>query len=175
MKNWFTSDYHFGHANIIKYCNRPFKSIEHMNMEIIRRHNSRVKPDDNVFFLGDFCFKNSEGGKEGEGELTKSAEYLSKLNGRFIFIEGNHDNNNSLKTIIKKLVIEIGGMNINLVHNPIDIDTKYEINFVGHIHEKWKFKRDKIDMINVGCDVWNFMPITFNEIMKEYSDWKKRF
>jgi len=36
MKFWFTSDYHLGHANIIKYCNRPFKGIDQMNSTIIR-------------------------------------------------------------------------------------------------------------------------------------------
>ena len=77
MKYWFTADYHLGHANIIKYCNRPFKSLEHMNSEIIRRHNSRVKPNDTVFFLGDFCFKNSK--NRGEGINLKAEHWICLL------------------------------------------------------------------------------------------------
>ena len=53
MNYWWTSDYHFSHANIIKYCDRPFESVEEMNEAIIKRHNERVKPEDTVFFLGD--------------------------------------------------------------------------------------------------------------------------
>lgn len=100
VKYWFTSDYHLGHANIIKYCNRPFKDLEQMNKMIIHNHNARVKPEDIVFFLGDFCFHNSEGGKDGEGVGEKADSYLEKLNGKFVFISGNHDKSNSLKTCI---------------------------------------------------------------------------
>ena len=63
MKNWFSSDYHLGHANIIKYCERPFVDVEEMSATIIKNHNQRVKKEDTVFFLGDFCFRNSPGGK----------------------------------------------------------------------------------------------------------------
>ena len=66
VNTFFTSDTHFGHANIIKYCNRPFSSLEEMNSTIIRNWNEMVKPEDTVFFLGDFCFKNGPGGKPGE-------------------------------------------------------------------------------------------------------------
>ncbi len=54
MNYWWTSDYHFSHANIIRYCirycNRPFETVEEMNETIIRKHNERVKPEDTVFF-----------------------------------------------------------------------------------------------------------------------------
>lgn len=46
MNYWWTSDYHFSHANIIKYCGRPFETVEEMNETIIRKHNERVKPED---------------------------------------------------------------------------------------------------------------------------------
>jgi len=174
MEYWFTSDFHLGHYNIIRYCDRPFKDLEQMNRTIIRNHNSRVKPEDTVFFLGDFCFKNSKGGKEGEGALENAQYYLNQLNGNFVFIKGNHDDNNSLKTCISGCVINLGGQDIYLTHRPEDIEPNIKLNFVGHVHESWKFKREKgVDMINVGVDVNNFMPVTFNEIMNEYNKWKK--
>jgi len=178
MNYWFTSDLHLGHDNIRKYCSRPFKSLNHMNSEIIKRWNQRVKPDDIVFHIGDFCFKNSKGGKKGEGTQVKARDWEKKLNGKIIFIKGNHDRNNSVKTIIEHLVIRYGRQRINLVHNPIHSNTNYKINFVGHVHEKWQIKRIKTqfgftDCINVGVDVHNFYPVSFDKLMKRYYKWKR--
>jgi calcineurin-like phosphoesterase family protein len=174
-KIFFTSDYHLGHANIIKYCNRPFTNIESMNETIIRNHNNRVKPEDIVFHDGDFCFKNTKGGKEGEGSLLRSEDWRKRLNGNIIFIQGNHDNHNSLHTPIRHILLEYGGYSIFLVHNPEHYNKDYDLNFVGHVHEKWKFRKDNFNkiLINVGVDVWKFMPVTFEEIISAMSHWKK--
>lgn len=178
MKHFFTSDCHLGHANIIKYCNRPFNSLEDMDFTIMRNWNSRVKDEDTIFVLGDFCFKNSPGGKIGEGTQNKADFYSKQLNGNKIFIQGNHDKNNSCKTIIQHIKIGYGGHEINLVHKPQHIDVDCKINFVGHIHQNWKYKcvwyRGKlIDCINVGVDVNDFMPKTFEELYHTYVKWTK--
>ena len=55
MTLWFTSDTHYGHTNIIKYCNRPFQSIEEMNQALADNWNDRVEADDKVWHLGDFA------------------------------------------------------------------------------------------------------------------------
>jgi len=146
-----------------------------MNEALIRNHNARVKEDDVVFDDGDFCFRNSPGGKEGEGRPQKAEHFIKKLNGTHVHIKGNHDRNNSLRTCIERCVIRYGGHRINLVHNPIHADENYEFNFVGHVHEKWKFKAlgEKSVMINIGVDVWKFRPVSFEEIMKEYRRWVK--
>ncbi len=178
IRYFFTADSHFGHANIIKYCNRPFENIDEMNQTIIKRFNEIIKENDIVFCIGDFCFKNSKGGKKGEGMLYKPQYYLDQLNGNWIFIKGNHDRNNSLKTIIERLVIKHGGYRINLVHNPEFANVNYELNLTGHIHQLWKHKRIRrgesfTDCINVGVDVWNFYPVTFEEVIKAWYGWKK--
>jgi len=199
MKYWFTEGTHLAHANIIKYCNRPFlkdgdltkdnrwvskdiamRRCAWMNKVIIDNWNRRVDPIDQVYHLGDFCFKNSPGGKEGEGMTIKATDWIRKLNGNIIFVKGNHDKNNSLRTLTERIVIRYGSHYVNLVHDPANYDPNFKINFVGHIHNKWKFKRvfdlmeDRYtDLINVGVDVWNFQPVTFEEIYKYYKRWSK--
>lgn len=174
MKEFYTSDCHFGHENIIKYCNRPFKNIDHMNNEIIRRWNERVKTEDIVYHIGDFCFKV----QKINGKHLTYLDYSDRLNGNIIFIKGNHDKNNKIKTKIHRLVIKIDGRFINLVHDPIDADINFELNFTGHVHEKWQIKRIRkgfsfTDCVNVGVDVWNFYPVTYEEIINRYRIWSK--
>lgn len=178
MHYFFTADHHNNHANIIKYCNRPFSSLEEMNTTILRNHNERVKKEDTVFHVGDFIFRNSKGGKIGEGIPVKAKDRESEFNGKFIFIQGNHDRNNTVKTIIQRLVIRYGRYKMNLVHDPEYADFNYDINLVGHVHNKWEIKRFRsgekfTDCINVGVDVWNFKPVSFEEILSRYIKWKK--
>ena len=183
MKYWFTSDLHLGHHNIIRYCNRPFTCVEHMNDVLIKNWNKRVHEGDIVFHIGDFCFKNSAGGKAGEGLTYKAKEYEEQLNGTIIHIKGNHDKNNSLRTIVESIVIKYGPHYINCVHIPENYNDNYAINFVGHVHEKWAFKREQClfadrprpwtDFINVGVDVNNFEPKTFEELYSKYKRWIK--
>ena len=178
MNIWFTADYHLSHANIIKYCNRPFKTLEDMNNTIIRNHNERIKSEDTLYFLGDFCFRNSPGGKKGEGEILRAEYYKKLLNGNIVFIKGNHDANNSLKTHLDKAIIFYGQKSISLTHRPEHVDTRCDLHFVGHVHQIWKFKRIKqsehiIDLMNVGVDVWGFKPVSFDEIMRDYHKWKR--
>ena len=201
-KLFFTSDLHLGHANILKYCGRTIfmtdedkeifnnlaidkanrwkvseESLRRHDEGIIKRWNERVGKNDKVFHIGDFCFKNSLNRGEGINVTAKSWE--ERLNGEIIFIKGNHDRNNSCKTRIQNLVINIDNHYINLVHDPARADMKYEINLVGHVHNSWEIKRvvrgmSFTDVINVGVDVWNYMPITYDEIKSRYNRWLKQ-
>lgn len=181
MNIWWTSDWHLNHFNIIRYCNRPFQTVDEMNSIIIRKFNERVKKDDLLFFLGDLGFKSGTG--RGEGEPHKSQNLLLQLNCKnIIFVEGNHDlkGRNGFKTPIKSVVIEYGGYFMNLTHNPEHANFNYPINLVGHVHEKWMFRRlfnkGKItDCINVSVDVWNFYPASWDEINSRYMKWKKEY
>ena len=53
---WFTADTHFGHTNIIKYCNRPFKTPEDMNNVMLTNINITVGENDTYWHLGDFAW-----------------------------------------------------------------------------------------------------------------------
>ena len=79
---WFTADFHLGHANIIRYCDRPFENIADMDTEIIDRLNSAVAEGDLLYFLGDFC----------RGSRKDALAYRKRIRCKNIFfIEGNHD------------------------------------------------------------------------------------
>ena len=87
--NFFvTSDTHFFHENIIKYCNRPFNNVEEMNINIIQNWNNVVSQEDDVYVIGDFALIKGEDHKE----KIKKLQYLSNaLNGKKHLILGNHD------------------------------------------------------------------------------------
>ena len=64
MKYFIISDTHFGHTNVIKYCNRPFKDIEEMDKTLIKNWNETVSNKDVVIHLGDFAFCSKERAEE---------------------------------------------------------------------------------------------------------------
>ena len=178
MSLFLTADYHLGHENIIKYCHRPFNSLEDHDGHIIKVHNDRIGPKDHLIHAGDFCFRNSPGGKKGEGTIKKSDFYISQLNGWMTFLIGNHDKNNTLKTYLESVIIEWGGNKYYITHRPENACKLFPVNFVGHVHQNWKFYRKRVDerfvdLINVGIDVWNYMPRKIEEILKEYHKWTK--
>ena len=98
--NYFCSDQHLFHKNIIKYCNRPF---DHMNEEILRKWNEKITDEDTVYIVGDFAL----------GRKEKAAEWLSQANGKKILIIGNHDRN-------PKIMKEMG---FDEVHYQLEITT----------------------------------------------------
>lgn len=79
--NYYISDLHIGHANAIKYDNRPFADINEMNNAIINNWNSRVKTTDTVYILGDFIWAKEE----------NWPYFVEPLAGNKVLIRGNHD------------------------------------------------------------------------------------
>ena len=141
MNEFVISDHHFGHANILKFKRkdgtpvRPeFSSVEHMNEEMIRRHNKVVGPNDKVYFLGDVAF------------LAKDLhDIMPRLNGQKTLILGNHDKLRMdeyykyFKSIYSARYR--GDLDPKLVfcHYPMHIDANYPNSPIcvhGHIHEK---------------------------------------
>ena len=156
MEYFMTSDTHFGHANIIKYCNRPFKSVKEMDNILIKNWNSVVSDEDIVFHLGDFSFERKD-------------SYKYRLNGDIILIKGNHDTD----SIIDRATIYYKGAEYILIHNPTEAR---EGNILcGHVHEKWKCKVLKTKTcLNVGVDVWDYFPINLKQIHEEVKKWNQK-
>lgn len=79
---WVTSDLHFYHKNVIKYCDRPYNSVEEMNDGLIENWNKEIKDKDTIYLLGDFCLTS---------RIELIEPILLRLNGSIHFIRGNHD------------------------------------------------------------------------------------
>jgi len=160
---WWSADAHFGHENIIKFCNRPFKNLHHMHKILIQNWNERVKSDDIIYHVGDFAF---HGGWQGQKESYK--KYQDKLNGTIVHILGNHDRNNGIKKAIEYAEIKIGSKIWAMQHKPpLEDNLRQPQYLVGHVHEKWKhiFIGNSL-IVNVGVDVWDYRPVDINKIMK---------
>jgi calcineurin-like phosphoesterase family protein len=83
---WFTADTHFNHANVIKYCQRPFASVDEMNQALIDNINERVQPGDTLYHLGDFSFGRRD------RKTNDAAKYLERIRCKNVMIiPGNHD------------------------------------------------------------------------------------
>lgn len=174
MNYYFCSDLHLGHAKIIEYCHRPFQNIKEMDTILIYNWNSIVKKEDTVFFLGDFCFSKST---EASDAPKKPFDYYrNQLNGNILFIVGNHDRHNTVKTIVEAMLINYGGKRIYLTHNPTHAKREYELNFTGHVHNAvGKFKKldDKSTIVNLSVEAWNYRPVNINQILSAYAKWQK--
>ena len=179
---YFTSDTHFGHSNIVTFCKRPFvdkfrtietrdggfayrPDLDLMHREMTARWNSVVGPRDIVYHLGDFA-------------LTKRPDvpaFVKRLNGYKILIRGNHDRNAKIMLeagfdrVLEVLRTNIDGVELFMQHKP-EVKEKWNgasIHLCGHVHEKW---RRKGNTINVGVDVWDFVPRTLQELMAAPSE-----
>ena len=176
-KIYFTSDMHFGHEAILRYCNRPFANVEEMNQKLIENWNKKIPEDGIVFNLGDFAW--------GGYPFWKSMR--EQLNGKIILIKGNHDEKNLTQTgaqelfelVTYQMKIQIEGRKIYLNHYPFlcyagtyrDANG-LEYQAFGHVHSGPGAKGldvDRLSMLfptqyDVGVDNNNYEPISWSEL-----------
>ena len=155
MKTFIISDTHFGHNNIILFCDRPFKDTAEMTKQLIENWNSVVSKDDIVYHLGDVSMKTSK-------QDVKSI--IEQLNGYKILIRGNHDNYDYSKLGFDEYhnySIFLNG-SIILSHYPI-LGLNNFLNIHGHIHDK-DMKSD--NHFNASVEKINYTPIQLEEIIK---------
>lgn len=171
MKQFYISDLHLGHKNILKHEDKPYENVEEMLESYIWTWNNAVNPEDNVYILGDFSFY-----KDGD-----TMNILKRLNGRKFLIRGNHDSKSLIPnglfgfTWIRDLIrIKDNGRMVVLCHYPMAVwEHKHHgaYHLYGHIHSN---KLDHHPMtfdlgdhaFNVGIDVIG-RPMTLDELIEQ--------
>ena len=165
MTTWFTADHHFGHKNILRFCKRPWDNINDHDADLIERWNRVIAKGDTVYYLGDFSFL-SPG-------YTKAI--LQKLHGKIHLIRGNHDKvlKGELLTYFESVSelkrLSINGQQIVVCHYPmLSWQSKYRgaWHLHGHSHGKCEPVADK--MADVGVDLWDYTPVSYEQLSEHF-------
>ena len=175
---FFTADLHLGHTNIIKYCNRPFQTVEEMNERLIGNWNDAVSDKDDIYVIGDFAFM---GTKHAE-------EILKRLKGRKYLLRGNHDKSLN-ETMALKYFEWIKDYYVLKVPKPNNLAQKIVLfhyalrtwdsahygawNLYGHCHGNLKDDSETLSL-DVGVDCHNYRPISYEDVKQIMSkkSWK---
>lgn len=179
---YYTADLHFGHRNVIQYCNRPWATVEEMNEGLVTRWNAVVRPEDTVYVLGDFSMN------------ARDMEiWTPRLNGTKVLVVGNHDRCFRMQSaqvdrylsagwahIIDSTFGKVGTHDVNCHHFPYQYDHPNQpVRYMnkrlpdlgitllhGHVHTEWLTRCTDSGtlMINVGVDVNNYCPVSEMQI-----------
>lgn len=167
-KIFFTSDHHFGHENIIRFCDRPFADAKEMNEVMIERWNEKVKPKDEVYHLGDF----------GLTYMENLATILDQLNGKKYLIAGNHEgaakqNPHKFEWIkdyyelkVKDPDCKNGVQRIILFHYAMRTwrgAGRGNWHLYGHSHGNLPDLEDMLSF-DIGVDAHDFYPLSYEEV-----------
>lgn len=157
---YLIGDTHFDHANIVRYCNRPFRNVQEMNETIVRNWNETVKDRDTLYFLGDWTF----------GRRHKPAKYwVRKLKGHIISIRGAHDWREKGIRFEDFKVLQYHGCSFLLIHDPNQAGDWHSWIIHGHKHNnnmsKYPFINGERKTINVGVELTNYRPISLDFLL----------
>lgn len=162
---------HFGHKNILKYSNRPYRDVSEMNEKLILEWNKNVSPEDLVFHLGDVAM----------GKRDDAKPIIDRLNGHIVLIPGNHDHHNTIQYISSKYQedplelreVRVNKQRIVLCHYAMRIWNKSHHgswHLYGHSHAALE-RQPWGKSMDVGVDATNLLglglrPLKFEEIQR---------
>ena len=165
---WLTSDLHFFHDRGFIYEPRGFKSIREMNDAIIERYNRLVKPEDDVYILGDLLLG-------GPDNLERGLKLIGELNGKLHLVRGNHDTDtrwaaySTLQNVVEQqnaIYLKHMGYHFFMTHYPCftanlekESLKQCTINLYGHTHQHTNFYQDIPFMYHVGVDSHECEPV----------------
>jgi len=175
---YFISDTHFGHENILKESRGQFQTVEEMDEQILSAINKRVKKNDLLYILGDFSFRSKR----------SPVEYLEAIKGQKLLVVGNHDRDwlkkltaeeqeRLLVGVYSQYSVKRNGIELHMQHFPQLAWSRshyfaQSFSICGHIHDK----RDGTVaarlfpqvpcQFNAGVDVNGFEPVTLEELVR---------
>lgn len=177
---YFTADTHYWHRNIIRFCQRPFENIYHMNETLINNYNNLIKENDEVYFIGDFALCNTK----------LATNILERLKGKKFLLRGNHD-----KILTKNIPIGLSKQ-IEWVKDYYELEIKKTFFVLFHYamktwnrshygsihlyaHSHGKLEEDCSSSLDVGVDAVakryaingikskeDYRPLSINEVIK---------
>lgn len=157
-----TSDHHFFHENIIKHCQRPFPDVQTMNAEMVTRWNSRVRPNDIVYYGGDMFYK---------GRTKECEAILDQLHGQIYFVIGNHDRiaskfKHRFKFWGDRLEIKQDGQLLVLDHYALRVwNRSFHGSYHVYGHSHCQLPEDPNSLsFDIGVDGSNFYPYSLDEV-----------
>lgn len=168
---WFTSDTHFGHENALRFCNRPWDSVEKMGHDMIAQINGCVTHNDDLYVLGDFSFKLSI----DEAQAVREQIVCRKVH----LIPGNHDKDWSRAEVQGTFIVEppihiikAEGRKFVLCHYPI-LDWPGlghgSIHLHGHIHAPAGYNKQNRNKnllrYDVGVDANGYAPVSLESVL----------
>lgn len=180
MTTYYIADPHFGHANIIRFENRPFESVEEMDAWLVEAWNARVGDDDDVYIVGDFAYRSA----------TSVKSIVEKLHSRKHLVIGNHDAKWMRTFKPEDHFVEMGHALYNvdeknrrvwMCHYPCMTwpGAHYEASYhvYGHIHGSkpesfWPLLSTYDRALNAGVEVNGYMPVTLEELIVNNERWR---
>ena len=170
---YFTSDQHFFDIDIITYSDRPYRTPEEMNEDLIRRFNDKTRDAEEVYVVGDILGSGQPA--DAEAACAGVMRRLGIDRRPFHLIVGNHDNlpceaylAMGFRSVKGLDFIELGGMRVMLTHDPCMVQPRNTLAICGHIHtlfsENWQPARNTLT-INVSVEVRNYEPVSEEEIL----------
>lgn len=188
---FFTSDLHLGHKNVLEFDKRPFRDIEHMEQVLLNNIKSTVPAGSILYFLGDI----------GMGDSERVKNFLAQLDCKKVLVLGNHDKGRNammrmgFDVVVYGLVLYIANQRVTLSHCPLtgvyreNVDgmkgasegenwhgEKKQHHFTfkdegqfhlhGHIHSPNGGKSQKIlgKQFDVGVPANGFRPVSMSQI-----------
>ena len=172
---WACSDWHLNHDKEFIWKARGFESVEQMNFAIIERHNFMVRPDEDVYVLGDLMLG---------PDMTLTTNLMRQMNGKFHIVRGNHDTDRrweiyqTLANVVEtknSIYLKHQGYHFYMSHFPT-VTTNFDdykkplkarlLALSGHTHSNVLF--EPCNSYNVAVDAHNYFPVSIERIIRDF-------